>query len=188
VSRQRTRLLPAVLFRRVVVCLSLLAAPACAGCGSNERAELMKVKAELEETRAELEKARAELKAQEKRGYLDELERLEALRAKGALTPEEFEAKKKAALQTAPSPQQAASAMDELAKQLRLLQSLYNNNTITNIERDQKKKRLIDGPLTLTDLKKDLETVQALYNESVITNLERDALKKRLLETEPTKK
>jgi len=78
--------------------------------------------------------------------------------------------------------------MDELAKQLRTTQKLYSNNTITSIERDNRKHRLIAGPLSLTDLKKDLETVQALFSENVITSLERDTLKTRLLEMESIKK
>lgn len=74
-----------------------------------------------------------------------------------------------------------------MAKQLRLLQTLYGNGTINNQDRDAKKRQLIDAPITTADLKKDLETIQALYGESVINNLERDALKKRVLNIEPAK-
>src|SRR4029450_2853296 len=108
--------------------------------------------------------------------YLDELERLEALRTKGVLTAEEFETQKKAAL--ASSKPAAAMTVDELAGQFRTLRDLYNTSAINNVERDQKKQQLIDRP----DLKKDLETVQGLYNESVITNVEHTAIKKKLLE------
>ena len=77
--------------------------------------------------------------------------------------------------------------MDELARQLHTLQSLYQNGTINNLERDQKKQQFIEGPLCLTDLKKDLETAQTLYQDGTITNLDFDALKKRLLTAEPGK-
>ena len=170
--------------RDVFLWTSVVLAAAGAGCADPKRVELEQLKAELAEARAELKA----LKAEQQQGYLDELERLDGLRTKGILTPEEFEAKKKAVLAARPPHRATASPMDELAKQLRTLQTLYSNNTITNLERDRKKSQLIAGPLSLTDLKKDLETVQVLYNENVITNLERDTLKKRLLEMEPAKK
>jgi hypothetical protein len=172
------------MFKRIVACVSTIVVSACLGCGASDRAELEKVKAELAEARAELKS----LKSEKKQGYLDELERLEALRAKNVITQEEFETKKKAALSTSSKPEQSPSSMDELAKQFRTIQTLWNNNTITAPERDQKKLQLINGPIVLEDLKKDLETVQKLWNENVITATERDALKKRLLEMEPMRK
>jgi multidrug resistance efflux pump len=159
-------------------------ASACLGCRKSEHAELETVKGELAEARAELKL----LQSEQRHGYLDELERLAALRAKGVLTEEEFESKKKAALAERPKQGHPRSSMDELARQLRLTQTLFNNSTITNLERDNRKGRLIEGPLSLTDLKKDLETVQKLFNEGVITNYERDTLKTRLLKMESAKK
>jgi hypothetical protein len=173
------------MFRRgFFLCILAAMAPACLGCRDSEHADLEKVKAELAEARAELKV----LKAEQQQGYLDELERLAALRTKGVLTQEEFESKKKAALGGRPKQGPPPSPMDELAKQLRTTQMLFSNNTITNVERDNRKRQLIAGPLSLTDLKKDLETVQTLFGENVITNVERDTLKKRLLEMDSIKK
>lgn len=161
------------------------------GCGLSDRQE-------LERTRAELNKTHAELAALQDRvakldqdaaakGYLDELEKLDTLTTKGVLTPEEFERQKRAILERQQSsvvakPVPPASGMDELAKQIRDLQSLYSNNAINLPDRDAKKTQLIKRPLQSTDMKKDLETVQALYNESAITLPERDTLRQKLLE------
>jgi len=171
------------MIRRFLIGVSMVVLAAGTGCGDASRAELEKVKAELAEAKAKLKS----LPAEKTPGYLDELERLEALRAKGVLTQEEFETKKKATLGTSPRPEQPLSSMDELSKQLRIVHGLYDKGIITNLEKDQKKGKLIAGPLSLLDLKKDLETVQGLYTDGVVTNLERDALKKQLLEMEPTK-
>ena len=45
----------------------------------------------------------------------------------------------------------AASPMAELDKQLRVVNALYQNNTINNLERDHKKTALIKQPLALTE-------------------------------------
>ena len=161
------------------------------GCGGAGRAELERTRAELELTRAELDKLHARLAANEQQAaaqtYLQELEKLDSLKTKGVLTQEEFDRRKSAILERQPvptveKPQAPASGMDELAKQLRTLASLYTNSTINLQERDAKRTQLIARPLHMTDLKKDLETVHALYNESAITLQERDTLKQKLLE------
>ena len=150
------------------------------GCGGAGRAELERTRAELELTRAELAKLHTRLAANEQRAaaqtYLEELEKLDSLKTKGVLTQEEFDRRKSAILERQPVPTvekpQApapASGMDELAKQLRTLASLYGNSTINRQERDAKRTQLIARPLHMTDLKQDLETVHALYNESAIT-------------------
>jgi hypothetical protein len=159
---------------------------AALGCGAADREELAKVRAELQETRAQLAKLQAaQQAAKEPRvpGYVEELERLEALRAKGVLTKEQFEAKKLAILGRPEVEKRPVSAMEALAKQLRTLQSLYSNNTINLPERDAKKAQIIQQPITLTDLQKDLEMVQKLYHDNVINLPERDNLKRRLLGT-----
>jgi hypothetical protein len=167
---------------------------AAAGCGEVQRAELEKTRAELAEARAELAAAQAELetaKTKAHASYLDELERLEALRKKGVLTQEEFEAKKKAAL-AAPVPAPAAPArprsgawtVDELAKEFRLLRSLFNNGTINSADLDRKKSSLVQKPIVLTDLKKDLETLQGLFNDGTINAAELSTLKTKILEIE----
>ena len=167
------------------------------GCDGASRAELERTRAELELTRAELEKLHARLAANEQRAaaqtYLEELEKLDTLKTKGVLTQEEFDRLKSAILERQPvptveKPQAPASGMDELAKQLRTLASLYTNSTINHQERDAKRTQLIARPLHMTDMKKDLEAVHALYNESAITLQERDTLKQKLLELDTGKK
>lgn len=165
--------------RRMVLGLAAVAVMGLLGC-NDSRSELARMQAELKKTRAEFET----LKAQRANTYLDELERLEALRAKGVLTEEEFAAKKAATLQGNSKPPGASPTVQELAKQFRDLQGLYNAGAITSADREQKKRQLIAGPLAPIgpgDLKSDLELVQTLYNESTINNAERDALKKRIL-------
>jgi putative oligomerization/nucleic acid binding protein len=171
------------MFRGLMVGVWLILASAGVGCGGADRAELEKIKTELAELRA-----KKNMPAEKPPAYLDELERLETLRAKGVLTQEEFESKKKAALGASPKPEPPPSSMDELAKRLRTIQGLYNSNVITNVEMTQQKNKLIDSTLVLTDLKKDLETVQALYNGNIISNVEHEKLKKRLLEMDSAKK
>ena len=78
--------------------------------------------------------------------------------------------------------------MDDFAKQLRTLASLYTNRTINLQERDAQRTQRIARPLHMTDMKKDLEAVHALYNESAITRPERDTLKQKLLELDAGKK
>ncbi|MBC8115810.1 MAG: SHOCT domain-containing protein, partial [Candidatus Saccharimonas sp.] len=115
------------------------------------------------------------------------LEKLDSLKSKGVLTPDEFDRRKQAILDRQQlsivvKPDPPPSGMDELARQLRTLASLYGNSTINLQERDAKKVQLIQRPLHVSDMKKDLETVHALYNESAITLPERDTLKQKLLE------
>jgi multidrug resistance efflux pump len=156
------------------------------GCGAADREELARVRAELQQTQAELAKLQAAQpieKGPRVPGYVEELERLEALRAKGVLTKEEFEAKKRAVLERPAVEKQPVSAVQALDKQLRVLQSLYSNNTINLPERDAKKAQILRQPITLRDLQKDLETVQKLYSDNVINLPERDNLKQRLLGT-----
>jgi hypothetical protein len=165
--------------RRILLGLAMAAALAAAGC-NDSRSELAKVQAELKKTRAEVDA----LKAQQAKTYLDDLERLEALRAKGVLTEEEFAAKKQATLQGKGKRADAPLTVTELAQQFRDLQGLYQTSAITNVDRDQKKAQLIAGPIAPGEMKSDLELVQSLYQESTLTNVERDALKKRILEFE----
>ena len=79
--------------KRPFIHLSSLLLLAGAGCGASDRAELEKAKAELAKSQAELTALKAQ-PALSKPGYLDELERLDALKQKGAITQEEFNAKK----------------------------------------------------------------------------------------------
>jgi hypothetical protein len=153
-----------------------------AGCGAVDQAELARTKAELEEARAEIRALKAAMQEKPaKSGYLDELERLEALRSKGALTPEEFQAKKKAVLDKKAEPKPVASPFDDLDKELRVLHGLFNNGIINNLEWAAKKQQLLKKPLSTTNLAKDLEKGKGLFDNGIINNLEWDALKKRLL-------
>src|SRR5262245_48078736 len=81
------------MYQRPCRWLAALLTLTAAGCGA-DRAELERVKAELAATRAELQALQANQPGA-KPAYLDELERLSALEAKGALTKAEFEARKK---------------------------------------------------------------------------------------------
>jgi hypothetical protein len=162
---------------------------ASAGCGAVDQAELARTKAELEEARAQIRTLKADMeKMPAKSGYLDELERLEALRSKGVLTPDEFQAKKKAALEKtegpkekAEGPKQTASAYDDLDKQLRIHYGLFEKGTINNLEWNAKKQQLLKKPLSSNDPPKDLEKGKALFESGIINNLEWNDLKTRLL-------
>lgn len=161
------------------------------GCNQSERVELGRTRAELDKTRVELVQLQARLLEIEKQAaahtYLEELEKLETLKTRGVLTQEEFDVRKRVILERqsvsivsrAEGPK---TGMDELAKQLRTLASLYGNGTITMQERDAKRAQVIQRPLQAVELKKDLETVQSLYNDTSITMQDRDALKKKVLE------
>ena len=181
--------------------LALMVSAMLVGCGSANREAAMRAEAQknladakqtADELKAEIAKLRAELHSQPAKrsvGYLEELDRLDALKTKGALSEAEFESKKRELLALPPSAASPPSSitpgalqMPELAKQLRVLLELYQNNTINSIEREEKKRQLISKPLILLDLKSDLELVAALYNESVINNIEREELKKKLLQ------
>ncbi len=154
------------------------------GCGGVNRSELDHIKAELADARAELRS----LKTAQQVSLAQELERLDLLRQKGALTEDEFAAMKSRLLATEVRPKPPANSMAELGEQLQALHELYNKSAINNLERDAKKQQLISGPLLATDLKSDLETIQKLYNTSVINNLEFAQLKQRILEQDPAKK
>lgn len=164
----------------------------CAGCG-HSNAALAKTKAELAKAQADLKEVQEELQALKKQSsvksvtYIEELERLDALRTKGVLTPAEFDAKKESLLKSSTKATPSAITVAELVQQLRTLHELYNNSTITNVERDSGMQKLIERPLVSRDLKADLEAIKALYNTSVINNVVRDAINKRILEGEPQK-
>lgn len=182
------------MFARHYVWPSLVLGLFICGCGRSDRLELERTRAELEKTRVEMAALNSRVGKLDQdsatKGYLEELEKLDTLRTKGVLTQDEFDRRKQAildgqklAIVAKPErPAAPSSGMDELAKQLRTLASLYANSTINMQERDAKKAQLIQRPLRTTDMKKDLETVQALYGESTITLQERDALKQKLLE------
>lgn len=166
----------------------LMLIPLICGCGRSERTELEKTRAELMRLRDENTLLKAQVvKSSDavSTGYLEELERLASLMEKKVLTQEEFERRKQAILdgqKLAPvGKPQLASGVEELARQLQTLHSLYNASTITLQERDAKKAQLIGQPLEPSDLKKDLETVKALYNASVITLQEQETLKQKVL-------
>ena len=78
------------MIKRGVVCVAMILVPTCIGCRPADKAELDKLKAELAETRAELKSLKGN-----KSGYLDELERLEALRAKVSSRPGSLRPRKK---------------------------------------------------------------------------------------------
>src|SRR5262249_28088696 len=138
------------MFRGVYGSLLVGLTLAAAGCGAADREELAKARAELQEARAELAKLQAAPPAEQGRrvpGYVEELERLEALRAKGVLTKEEFEAKKRAVLGRTEAEKRPPSGMEALEKQLRQLHSLYQNGTINFAEHDAKKAQMLRQPL-----------------------------------------
>jgi len=171
---------------RLIVLLMLI--PLICGCGRSERTELEKMRAELARLREENIQLRSQIvKSSDasSTGYLEELERLASLMEKKVLTQEEFERRKQAILdgqKLAPvGKPQLVSGVEELAKQLQTLHSLYSASTITLHERDAKKAQLISQPLQSSDLKKDLETVKTLYNASVITLQEQETLKQKVL-------
>jgi hypothetical protein len=176
------------------ILLSMLLALTSAGCGADSRAEIDKLKSQLAEARAEL----TALQTQAKQGYLEELERLDALRSKGSLTQEEFEARKKVVLQEEaeakkkaaqpPADKPRPNSIEDLAKQLRMLQALSTSFTISQGDWQKKKALILQNTLGVNDLKKDLELVQALQNEFTITQAESDLLKKRLLGIDQAKK
>ncbi len=180
------------MFKQLCGWFSILVILASAGCGPADRAELEKAKADLAKTQAELDKAQAELKALKsqalRQSYLDELERLETLKSKGALTQAEFDAKKAVVLKMVDKQPLPTSPMNELETKIRELQSLYGNNTLTPSEYQKKKAQLLAKPIALTDLKRDLEIVQKLYGENLLTPMEFNTLKSRLLEIDPDKK
>lgn len=172
--------------------------------GCSNKAEQERLQAELAQSKAEMAQLQAQMAMAMRAstpaiGLADELERLKKLETTGILTKEEFETQKKAmlgrasALAPAPTPFPALIVgkrltMTEAAEQFRTLYSLYNNNTINNIDRDERKKLLLEKTILMTDLKKDLELVASLYNENIISNLDRDALKKKLLSQDPVGK
>lgn len=167
--------------------IMLIVAVALIGCDGSSRVEVARMRAELDATRVELAKVRAELNASaaESPRYLDELERLDSLRSKGALSEEEFEAKKRTLLNTPTIPKPAdpvaALSIKEVSAELRTLQSLFQNSTITSQEHSNRKARLLAKPMRLTNLKADLEEIQKLFNETAITNQEQAQLKQTIL-------
>jgi hypothetical protein len=167
------------------------------GCDGGSRAEVARLKAESEATRTELAMVRAELEATKaaKPTYLDELERLETLRSKGALTDSEFEAKKQTLLKvpaTTKGPIVVENAppgltVAEIAAQFKTLQELFQTNTLSIQEHNSKKSQLISKPIVLVDLKADLELVQKLFNDATITLQEYNQLKQKILEIDQTR-
>ena len=168
-----------------------------AGCGGSASMENARLRAELEATQARMLKVVAEAEAAKAKtpAYLDELERLDALRSKGALTNEEFETKKQSLLSTSAPAKPTVPAVEkplpltvkEIAAQLRTLQSLAQSNTLTIQEHNSKKTQLIAKPLRLEDFKADLEQVQQLFSESVISIQEYNQLKQKVLEIDQTR-
>ncbi len=114
--------------------------------------------------------------------YLDELERLETLKAKGALTPQEFDAKKQQLLAAAPAPAPSKGGdVDELDKLLRDLNGLFNKNVINGSEYNTKKQQYLQRKITVTNLTRDLEKIQKLFNEGILNGSEYNALKQQVL-------
>jgi hypothetical protein len=200
---------------RLCLAASLILVVTCLGCRARvsnvdkAQAETKQLKAELAQLQEEIKglKSAAERSAAaaksaaakstpttaekpaKKAGVADELERLDALRSKGILTPEEFAALKQAALNGPPPPTTSSvPSMKDINEQLRVIYGLYQNSKITNVERDQKKQQILDKPLRLENLKEDLELAHNLYQNSIITNVDLDLLKKKLLEAEPAQK
>jgi hypothetical protein len=118
-----------------------------------------------------------------KTSYLEELERLETLRSKGALTQQEFDAKKQQLL-AAPAPGKGGD-VDELDKLLRDVQALYNRNTITLPDYNAKKQQYLQRKITVVNLTKDLQKGEKLYNDNILTLPEWQALKQQLLAADP---
>jgi len=153
-----------------------------------DRAEIDKLRKELEATRAELQQLRNQAQTRVP-AYLEELERLEALMAKGAITSIEFGNRKAviiAAMDRTPPPGSAPTktntlTMGEMVEQFRNVHALYQRGTITSVDRDEAKKKLIARQLNVTNMAKDLELVGRLYEDGVITSLDRDELKKKLI-------
>jgi hypothetical protein len=129
---------------------------------------------------------RQELTEQQRKSYLDELERLEVLKTKGAITQQEFDAKKQQLLAAAPPPVPSKSGdIDELDKLLRDVYALYNKSTITGVEYQSKKQQYLQRPITVTNLTKDLEKVQKLYDENILVGTEYQTLKQKVLAADP---
>jgi hypothetical protein len=118
--------------------------------------------------------------------YLEELERLEALKAKGALTAQEFDARKQQLLAAAPPPPAAKDFdMEELDKLLRNVQNLYNRNVINGSDFQAKKHQYLQRKVAVRNLTKDLEKAQKLYDENIINGGEHQALKQQILAADP---
>ncbi len=121
-----------------------------------------------------------------KPSYLDELERLEALKAKGAISQKEFDAKKQELLAAAPPPvADKASGVDELDKLLRDAQALFNKNIININDYQTKKQQYLQRKVTVSNLVKDLETVQKLFDENILNINEYQVLKQAVLAADP---
>ena len=163
------------------------------GCGSSQRVEIQRLQAELAKTQAELTAARVALDTTRSGvpRYLEELERLDVLRTKSAITSEEFEAKKRELLGAAAASKSETTAapvsMNELAGQLRTLGTLFNTSAITQTEHQSKKAILLRQRVSPIDLKVDLEMARTLFNQSVIIQQEYELLKRNLLELDAAK-
>ena len=163
------------------------------GCGSSQRVEIQRLQAELVKTQAELAAARVVMESTRSAvpRYLEELERLDVLRTKSAITTEEFEAKKRELLGAASASKSETSAapvsMTELAQQLRTLGTLYNTSAITQSEHQSKKTILLRQRVSPIDLKVDVETARTLYSQSIINQQEYEVLKRNLLELDAAK-
>jgi Short C-terminal domain len=121
-----------------------------------------------------------------KASYLDELERLETLKTKGAITQQEFDAKKQQLLAAVPPPSASkGSDMDELDKLLRNAHALFNSSVITPSEYQTKKQQYLQRKVTVGNLTKDLEKAQQLFNESILTPTEYQTLKQQILAGDP---
>jgi hypothetical protein len=119
--------------------------------------------------------------------YLEELERLEALKAKGALTAQEFDARKQQLLAAAPPPPAGGKDfdMEELDKLLRNAQGLYNKNIINGVDYQAMKQQYLRRRVAVRDLTKDLGKAQKLYDDNIINGVEFQALKKQILAGDP---
>jgi DNA repair exonuclease SbcCD ATPase subunit len=165
------------------------AEPAGTGAELRElRAELAKTRAELRELRADLAKLRQALKAVVEKvqgpralNYLEELEKLEALRLKGVVNALDFKRLRVDILARHEKPQRPLSPMADLDRQLRDLGDLLAKGRINLAERDRKRAELVQRPLTVADLKTDLEMVRRLHDDGIITITQRDTLKRALL-------
>ncbi len=166
-----------------------------AGCPA-ERAETEKLRAELAEARAEIKSLRDQQPAYQ-RGVdtlVDQLERLEALKRKGALTEEEFLAQKRTLLATpaprpapAPAPQvKGPPPLKELDRQLRELNGLWNKSAINGTEYADAKANILKLQFRVESLSGDLDKVYTLWNQSILNSNEYAGLKQRVLQQLPT--